>query len=281
MDDAIFEAERLLTRQLAILSSERNRIFATLRNQLVLSSFVAPKTSFAIGPDEIDALTQRLETIQSAVIAALEKINISKEDITEKVRPFFKNAVSFAKSASDGYRELNKLQRSNKPDSNAFSAIYMEKIGPFLNLAPAISIIMNTLSNIEEANTSEKILSRPLETYQSIMESFFGDSGKTLVLQENSIKVRLPSGNIADLTSLSSGERQIFVLITHLFFNPAIGGENILLIDEPELSLHLKWQRQFVTAIRQASPSTQMILATHSPEIVYNRNDNLISLDIQ
>lgn len=54
------------------------------------------------------------------------------------------------------------------------------------------------------------------------------------------------------MTSLSSGERQIFVLITHLFFNPAIGRENVLLIDEPELSLHLKWQRQFVTAIRQA-----------------------------
>lgn len=281
LDDAIFEAERLLTRQLALLSSERNRIFALLRNQLVLSSFVVPEPTFANSPAEIDELTQQLETIQLPVVAALEKINIGKEDIAEKVRPFFKNALALAKNAADGYREVNKIQKSNKPNTSEVTTLYVDKIIPFMNLLPSISIIMNTLSNIEDANTSERILSRSIETYQSIMESFFGDSGKTLILQENSIKVQLPTKNIADLTSLSSGERQIFVLITHLFFNPAIRGENILLIDEPELSLHLKWQRQFVTAIRQASPSTQMILATHSPEMVYNRQDNLISLDVQ
>jgi predicted ATPase len=113
------------------------------------------------------------------------------------------------------------------------------------------------------------------------MDSFFGDSGKALLFEENTVKVRLPSSKIADLTSLSSGERQIFVLITHLIFNPAIRRENVLLIDEPELSLHLKWQRQFVAAIRQASPSTQMVLATHSPEIIFDLDDKLIELTIQ
>lgn len=43
LDDAIFEAERLLSRQLSTLSTEKNRIFAQLRNQLVLSLFVAPR----------------------------------------------------------------------------------------------------------------------------------------------------------------------------------------------------------------------------------------------
>jgi predicted ATP-binding protein involved in virulence len=57
-------------------------------------------------------------------------------------------------------------------------------------------------------------------------------------------------------------------------------GENILLIDEPELSLHLKWQRQFVPAIREASPSTQMILATHSPEIIFDVVEKLIPLEL-
>jgi predicted ATPase len=278
LDDAIVEAERLVTTQLTSLTVERNKLFASLRNHLVLAPF-SPPSQIDTDTNKIDDLTIQLEKIESSVISALEKINIHKKDIDERVRPFFVAAVSSAKSAAEGYRELEKLQRSGKQDAKSFTSIYMEKINPFTNIVPSISIIMHTLSNIEETNRTEKLLSRPIETYQAIMKSFFGDSGKTLILGENSIKVQLPSKNVSDLTSFSSGERQIFVLITHLFFNPAITGENVLLIDEPELSLHLKWQRQFVTAIRQSSPSTQMILATHSPEIVYNRNDRLISLD--
>ena len=49
---------------------------------------------------------------------------------------------------------------------------------------------------------------------------------------------------------------------------------------QPELSLHLKWQRQFVPAIRRASPGTQMVLATHSPEIVFDMESRLIGLEV-
>jgi ABC-type cobalamin/Fe3+-siderophores transport system ATPase subunit len=275
LDDAIIEAERLLTRQLSTLSNERNKIFANLRNQLVLSMFAAP-ISDSVSLKNVETLTEKLVGIRSSVIAALQKINISQIEIDKAVEPFFKEAVSVTRTATESMKEIEKRQplkagKSIQP--------YIEKINPFMNLLPSISIIMRTLDKIEEANNSERILSRPLETYKALMNSFFGDSGKTLLFEENAIRVQLPSNTTTDLTSLSSGERQIFVLITHLFFNPSIRGENILLIDEPELSLHLKWQRQFVSAIRTASPSTQIVLATHSPEIVYSMDDHLISLD--
>jgi predicted ATP-binding protein involved in virulence len=89
----------------------------------------------------------------------------------------------------------------------------------------------------------------------------------------------LPSGKTTDITALSSGERQIFVLITHLVFTPLMRAENVLLIDEPELSLHLKWQKGFVSAIRAANPGIQMILATHSPEIIFDLEDKMIPLE--
>lgn len=274
LDDAIFEAEKLLMRQLATLSSERNIIFEDLRNKLVLSMFAIPAKDVN-NLDEIDELKERLVGIRSSVISALQKINISQHEIDLTVEPFFKQAVTTARAAAEGMKELNTQPRKSGRDMQPI----FEKINPFMNLLPSISIIINTLTQIEETNNREKMLARPLETYRSIMDSFFGDSGKALLFEENAIKVQLPSNSTADLTSLSSGERQIFVLITHLFFNPAIRAENILLIDEPELSLHLKWQRQFVAAIRAASPSTQIVLATHSPEIVYNMDDHLISLD--
>jgi len=274
LDDAILEAERLLTRQLSILSNERNKIFAELRSQFVLSLFVIPD----VGGLNIDTLLDRAATFESrkyTVVYALERINIQPDAIANIVEPFFAEIASITKRAFDAKKDYDKTKDKTKNTENLFVAI-----GPLFNLAPSISIIERTLTKVEEATRNDKMLSEPLETYQRIMGSFFGDSGKALVFEENAVRVQLPSKKTADLTSLSSGERQIFVLITHLIFNPAIKAQNVLLIDEPELSLHLKWQRQFVTAIREASPSTQMILATHSPEIIFDRDNKLIELVI-
>lgn len=42
----------------------------------------------------------------------------------------------------------------------------------------------------------------------------------------------------------------------------------VYVVDEPEVSLHITWQEQFVDALLKASPDTQFILATHSPSII-------------
>jgi predicted ATPase len=275
LDDAILEAERLLARQLSLLSNERNKIFEDLRNQFVLSLFSVPRVEEGFDVNKLDQLTNNFDTMRSSALYALTRININPTAITSIVEPFFKEINVIAQNARAAQKEYLK----SKDGSKAISA-YIQGINPLMNLMPSISIINRTLEKVEVANKNEKLLSRPLETYQRIMDTFFGDSGKALVFEENVVRVRLPSGEVGDLTSLSSGERQIFVLITHLIFNPAIRRENVLLIDEPELSLHLKWQRQFVTAIREASPSTQMILATHSPEIIFDRDDRLVELVI-
>ena len=177
LDDAIVEAERLLTKQLTSLSVERNKIFATLRNQLVLSPFSTPQ-EWNMDPTKIEGLIIELEKIESSVISALEKINIGSKDIADRVHPFFREAVSSAKNASIGYQELNKIQKSKDRFGAEWTSIYVKKISPFLNIVPSISIIMHTLSNIEETNRLEKLLSRPLETYQTIMQSFFGEFWK-------------------------------------------------------------------------------------------------------
>jgi predicted ATP-binding protein involved in virulence len=68
------------------------------------------------------------------------------------------------------------------------------------------------------------------------------------------------------------------VILTHLAFNRQAKRANILIIDEPELSLHLRWQELFVDAVASASPGLQVILATHSPSIIKGRNDRCIDV---
>ncbi|WP_353617106.1 AAA family ATPase [Rhizobium sp. EC-SD404] len=83
-----------------------------------------------------------------------------------------------------------------------------------------------------------------------------------------------------DVHNLSSGEKQIFVLISHLIFNPLIKKANVLIIDEPEISLHVRWQEIFVESVLNANDQTQLILATHSPSIVLDRTDNMVDLNV-
>jgi predicted ATPase len=106
------------------------------------------------------------------------------------------------------------------------------------------------------------------------MNSFLNDSNKSVSFREDGeLTVNLPSAKRSDVLMLSSGERQLFVLITALMFNEDEKQANVLIIDEPELSLHIKWQEMFVSAVRQANPDTQILLATHSPSIINELDD--------
>src|SRR5439155_4285047 len=65
--------------------------------------------------------------------------------------------------------------------------------------------------------------------------------------------------------ALSSGEQQIIILLTYIAFSRG----RIFVIDEPEISLHPRWQEEFLDGVRDLMrPETQLIIATHSPAIV-------------
>ena len=80
------------------------------------------------------------------------------------------------------------------------------------------------------------------------------------------------------LSQLSSGEKQEIVLFYELIFDS--GNNLFLLIDEPEISLHITWQKQFLNDLLEVSKLIQLraIVATHSPQIVSNHLDIQIDL---
>jgi len=70
------------------------------------------------------------------------------------------------------------------------------------------------------------------------------------------------------LSQLSSGEKQIVSLFSHLYLSG--GDQYFVLIDEPELSLSVPWQRKFLVDIRNASFCVGLVAVTHSPFIYDN-----------
>jgi len=80
------------------------------------------------------------------------------------------------------------------------------------------------------------------------------------------------------LSSLSSGEKHEFIMLYKLIFDASPG--SLVLIDEPEISLHVVWQLQFMSdlqRIQNANPF-QCIIATHSPQIFQGHKNLLIDL---
>lgn len=94
--------------------------------------------------------------------------------------------------------------------------------------------------------------------------------GKQLKLDRKTLKVHVESlaaQRKIPLDSLSSGEKQMISLFARLYL---YAGPKILLIDEPELSLSIDWQRKILIDVVSAPTCSQVIAITHSPFVFEN-----------
>ncbi|MFE2522758.1 AAA family ATPase [Streptomyces sp. NPDC059382] len=80
------------------------------------------------------------------------------------------------------------------------------------------------------------------------------------------------------LSMLSSGEQHELVLVYDLLFNVQPGA--LVLIDEPEISLHISWQKRFIDDLRRISQLVEFrsVVATHSPQIASRWRSRMVSL---
>lgn len=94
-------------------------------------------------------------------------------------------------------------------------------------------------------------------------------SGMTLAL------VRQTHSNLLKFSELSSGEQQILVLFAKIMASAGPG--KVLLIDEPEVSLHVGWQQMLPSLFSQMAEQlqTRFVIATHSPTLIANAQDRL------
>ena len=67
---------------------------------------------------------------------------------------------------------------------------------------------------------------------------------------------------------LSSGEKQMLVILLTVLVEDDL--PYVLFMDEPEVSLHIEWQKRLIDLILELNPNVQIILTTHSPAVVMN-----------
>lgn len=145
---------------------------------------------------------------------------------------------------------------------------------------PLINRTFSMLDLFKEYENKKKFMLEPLNMFWRSVEEFM--NGKTFALDTNNgkIKIGLNEGNDEDkdidITSLSSGEKQLFILLAETLLQKGV--THLFVADEPELSLHIGWQRIILEKILELNPKAQLIVATHSPEIASSFPDNIINM---
>lgn len=103
--------------------------------------------------------------------------------------------------------------------------------------------------------------------FQDLVDELFSETGKKIVRTSNEIQLE-QYGEILAPYKLSSGEKQVLVILLTVLVEDR--QPYVLLMDEPEVSLHIEWQQKLITMIRQLNPNVQIILTTHSPALIMN-----------
>ncbi|MDY4410078.1 MAG: AAA family ATPase [Prevotella sp.] len=118
-----------------------------------------------------------------------------------------------------------------------------------------------------DAAAKAQQLSEPKRRFQDIMDSLFADTGKKIIRSENEIRFSQIGETLVPY-QLSSGEKQILAILLTVLVED--NQPYVLFMDEPEVSLHVEWQKQLIDLILQLNPNIQIILTTHSPAVIMN-----------
>lgn len=143
-----------------------------------------------------------------------------------------------------------------------------------------LEITKKIINKIEGYNKGVEGVKKPITYFIDTINNFFKYTGKSINVTSTGkiFATHVGSKRKININELSSGEQQIITIVSHIIFREQ--NNSLILIDEPELSLHIHWQdmlKNFFENFRN-NKTIQLILATHSPELVDGLNDKWIPL---
>ncbi|MBR1682687.1 MAG: ATP-binding protein [Bacteroidaceae bacterium] len=101
--------------------------------------------------------------------------------------------------------------------------------------------------------------------FQDLVDELFKATGKRIDRSSNEIFF-LHLGERITPYLLSSGEKQMLIILLTVLVEDR--QPYVLLMDEPEISLHIEWQQRLLELITDLNPNAQVILTTHSPAVI-------------
>ncbi|EDU6321357.1 AAA family ATPase [Salmonella enterica] len=112
-------------------------------------------------------------------------------------------------------------------------------------------------------------LHQKIDLFESILQEKVLAFKKVMIDRDNGFYFESLNGDFIERNMLSSGEQNQIVLLFNLIFD--LVSQKVILIDEPEISLHVAWQQTFLDSLKKIQKINEyekVIIATHSPQVI-------------
>lgn len=141
------------------------------------------------------------------------------------------------------------------------------------------NVISPYVKSIEAQLQALKSVHDLITTFVRNLNAFFAGSKTVSFDLRAGFTILSNSQKSLELGMLSSGEKQLLLLLCNTL--AAREKASILLIDEPEISLNIKWQRKLIQALLDCikDSKVQLIFATHSIELLAQHKNHVVRLD--
>lgn len=240
VDYRLGQALRGLTQYQLELSQKAREISSKLQSDVLASILYGEEDAKDVGY-ELDFDKSEEKARLTSAYAQLNSINT---EIRKKIR-FHVNSID---ETINNITETDESKQTKK-------AIDIKPLEALRKTRRIIDL------SLKAKNTTQEIYSQ-IEIFLRIIKDFISD--KVFEFEGGRLVIRTTDGPISH-ERLSSGEKQLIILMIEALLQGR--QPHIFLADEPELSLHIAWQRMVIPAVMEINPNAQIIAATHSPEI--------------
>jgi len=260
-------------------------IYACINNdEDTLESFGSPYVELTILKTFDNGETQTSQISQSRSPTKINAVMVNTFDIkldknNNEVVDLDSQLTKLINQLSDFQRGL--LQAVNKKVGDKIK----QRDEAISNLTTATPDDFTRLQEISiQINNATAETNKPLIEFKSIIDGYFSGTKKSIILDHENYPLIVEVNNEnsphhIEVTDLSSGEKQLLIIFLTVILQK--NKSFILLMDEPETSLHVEWQSTFIDHIQKLNSNVQIIIATHNPLILLNReNDEIGILEI-
>lgn len=249
-----------------------DQILVDQGSSVFLPTFRRIEGGFSLNPkrNSISSLTSRAKTdVEDSLVALSARLSNGGHKFVSAMSTV--DIVSLVlRQYSEMSDESNVLQQTTSQEIIKTIKNYKSDVDD-PSVKDANKVLDEIRSRIEGMERARERIMTPIEEMRNLVGKLFNHAGIA-------INNRLSFGEAASAINsdmLSAGEKQMLSFICYNAFHR----NSIIFIDEPELSLHVDWQRQLFPILQRQQSSNQFIIATHSPFIYAKFPDKEICID--
>ena len=217
---------------------------------------------------------EEFDEFNSRRLSTISEIDLETQE--DKLSSAFKELGIQGKSEQIK-KHINKLREAIKGLKESSTKGTVEVADVF-----ALPLVSRTNKIIDLLNKSEEYKRKITEPRQNFFDTLQSFMSNKKFIYDNKLGVLRFSLDVVKnesfmWSSLSSGEKQLLIQFMEVILQES--RSLIFIADEPELSLHVTWQEKLLKALRDLNENAQLIVATHSPDIVAEFSENVIDME--